>query len=258
MPPPFFKEGVAYCFAYVRMSAYSWRNRNPIYSLQTGFTHSHQYEDSAGQWVMIKVTGVLQTIFYARLQTGHIMVWWCPSVHSGLRPSVTVFRTFLLHALTYWADILHVTFFLWTFDQLRVSSISVKFCKSYVFFILKYWKYTVFRTFLLHALTYCTEISHMTLFYCTTGQVWVLSIGVNFWNVEYWKYTVFRTFLLHALTYWAEILHISLFYCTTDQVQVLSICVNFCSTKKVVRTYIMYLYQDKLISLNMNWNGNIY
>ena len=37
---------------------------------------------------------------YARLQTGRIMVWWCPSV----RPSV--FRTFLIHALTNWAETL--------------------------------------------------------------------------------------------------------------------------------------------------------
>ena len=34
-----------------------------------------------------------------------------PSVRPGLRPSVTVFRTFLLHALTYWAEILHMTLF---------------------------------------------------------------------------------------------------------------------------------------------------
>ena len=54
-----------------------------------------------------------------------------PSVHPGLRPSVTVFQIFLLHALTYWAEILHVTFFLWTFDQVRVSSISVNFRRSY-------------------------------------------------------------------------------------------------------------------------------
>ena len=50
------------------------------------------------------------SFLYARLQTGRIMVWWCPSV----RPSVTVFRTFLLHALTYWSEILCVTSFLCT------------------------------------------------------------------------------------------------------------------------------------------------
>ena len=44
---------------------------------------------------------------------------------------------------------------------------------------LEYWKYTVFRTFLLHALTYWAEILHMTLFYCTIDQVWVSSIFVG-------------------------------------------------------------------------------
>ena len=48
------------------------------------------------------------------------------------------------------------------------------------FWNLEYWKYTVFRTFLLHALTYWAEILHLTLFYCTTDQVSVLSISVNF------------------------------------------------------------------------------
>ena len=99
---------------------------------------------------------------------------------------------------------------------------------------LEYWKYTVFRTFLLHALTYWAEILHMTLFYHTTDQVRVSSILRQclwelcpFWKLEYWKYTVFRTFLLHALTYWAEILHMILFHRTTDQVRVSSICINF-------------------------------
>ena len=46
------------------------------------------------------------------------------------------------------------------------------------FWNLKYCKYTVFHTFLLHALTYWVEILHMTLFYCTTDQVWVSSIFI--------------------------------------------------------------------------------
>ena len=37
-----------------------------------------------------------------------------------------------------------------------------------------------FHTFLLHALTYWAEILHMTLFYCTTDQVRVLSIFCQF------------------------------------------------------------------------------
>ena len=49
-----------------------------------------------------------------------------------------------------------------------------------LFVNLEYLKYTVVRTFLLHALTYWAEILHMTLFYCTTDQVRVSSICVNF------------------------------------------------------------------------------
>ena len=47
----------------------------------------------------------------------------------------------------------------------------------------EYWKYTVFRTFLLHALKYWAEILHITLFYCTTDQIRVSSICVNFLGV---------------------------------------------------------------------------
>ena len=49
-----------------------------------------------------------------------------------------------------------------------------------LFVNLEYLKYTVFRTFLLHALTYWAESWHITLFYCTTDQVRVSSICVNF------------------------------------------------------------------------------
>ena len=51
------------------------------------------------------------------------------------------------------------------------------------FWNLEFWKYTVFRTFLLHALTYWAEILHMTLFYCTTDQVRVSSIASIFVGV---------------------------------------------------------------------------
>ena len=90
------------------------------------------------------------------------MVWLCMSVLSSLRPSVTVFCNFLLHALTYWAEILYVTFFSYSFDQVWVSSIFVNVCWSLCPFCnFKSWKYTVFRTFLLHALIYWAEFVHM-------------------------------------------------------------------------------------------------
>ena len=44
-------------------------------------------------------------------------VLWYGDVRPGLRPTLRpglrppVFRTFLLHALTYWAEILHMTLF---------------------------------------------------------------------------------------------------------------------------------------------------
>ena len=47
------------------------------------------------------------------------------------------------------------------------------------FWNLEYWKYAVFRTFLLHALTFWAGILYMTLIYCTTDQVWVSSIFVG-------------------------------------------------------------------------------
>ena len=83
---------------------------------------------------------------------------------------------------------IELKFYIWTLlhctaDQVRVSSICVIFCGSYApFWNLEYRKYTVFRTFLLHALPYWAEILHMTLFYCTTDQVWVSSICVNFYG----------------------------------------------------------------------------
>ena len=60
----------------------------------------------------------------------------------------TVFRTFLQHALTYWAEILYMFFFIWITDEVRVSSIHINFCMNSVpFWNLEYWKYTVFCAF---------------------------------------------------------------------------------------------------------------
>ena len=67
------------------------------------------------------------------------------------------------------------------------SSLSVitlrQFLKELCLFVnLEYGKYTVFRTFLLHALTYWAEIFHMTFFLCTSEQVRVSYFWVNFWR----------------------------------------------------------------------------
>ena len=52
-----------------------------------------------------------------------------PTLRPGLRPPV--FPTFLIHALTCWAEILHMNLFLCTTDQVWVSSHCVNFWRSY-------------------------------------------------------------------------------------------------------------------------------
>ena len=63
-----------------------------------------------------------------------------------------------------------------TTDQVRVTSIFVEVMPL---LNLEYWKYTIFHTFLLHALTYWAEFLQMTLSCCTTDQVRVSSIFVG-------------------------------------------------------------------------------
>ena len=69
-----------------------------------------------------------------------------------------------------------------------------------LFVNLEYSKYTVFRTFLLHALTYWAEILHMTLFYCTTDQVRVSSIFVGVMPLLELRILEIHSFLHFSLT----------------------------------------------------------
>ena len=62
----------------------------------------------------------------------------------------------------------------------RVVNLRQFLWKLCPFWNLEYWKYTAFRSFLLHALKYWAKILHMTLSYCTTDQVRESSISVNF------------------------------------------------------------------------------
>ena len=89
------------------------------------------------------------------------------------------------HIIPTWFDILSCNFaydFLLLYYRSHASVINLRqfLLELYPFWNLQYWKYTVFRTFLLHSLTYWAKILHMTLFYCTTGQVRVSSICINF------------------------------------------------------------------------------
>ena len=125
-------------------------------------------------------------VLYARLQTGLIVDWWCPSirqsVHPGLRPSVTVFHTFLPHiyASTYVAEML----FNFILLHVRSNLIVVKLCEYLLElchkWTLEYWEYTGFHVFLPHHLTYWLKILFFPFMKWTTGMEWVSSILVIF------------------------------------------------------------------------------
>ena len=205
------------------------------------------------------------------------------SIFVGVMPLLE-FRILEIHSfphfsLTYRAEILNMTLFYHTTGQVRVSSICVNFCGSYVPFgtwntrntqfsalfsnmlwdiELKFCIWLCFtvlqikfkcrqfasifvgvmpllelRMMKIHSFPHfpptCFDIlcwnfayDFVLPYYRSSSSVvnlcqflWELC---PFWNLEYSKYTVFRTFLQHALRYWAEILHMTLFYGTTDQV----------------------------------------
>ena len=200
------------------------------------------------------------------------------SVHPSVRPSdlrPPIFRTFLLHAFTYWAEILHMTLFWCTTDQVRLSSLCVNFYTP-VFRRDVLWygdvrpglhlglrpsvhpsvrpvsvrspsvlspsirspsvrspsaRFPHFSPTCFDILSWNFAYDFVLMYYRSSLSVITLRQFLKelclFVNLEYGKYTVFRTFLLHALTYWTEILHMTLFWCTTEQVRVSSLCVNF-------------------------------
>ena len=82
-------------------------------------------------------------------------------------------------------------------------------CELCPFWNSEYWKYTVFRTFFWHALTYWAENLHMALFYWNKDQLRLSSICVNFlwelcpfWNFEYLKYAVYFSVTCFGILSW--------------------------------------------------------
>ena len=106
-----------------------------------------------------------------------------PSVRPGLRPSVRPSVSFPHFSPTCF-EILSWNFvYHFILMHVRSSSNVINFCQFLLelcpFWTSNSYKYAVFRTFLLHPLTYWAEILHMTLFHRTTDQVRVPSICVN-------------------------------------------------------------------------------
>ena len=108
--------------------------------------------------------------------SGRIMVWWCPSGSPSARFPHFSPTCFDILSWNFAHDFV-LMYYRSSLSVVNLRQVLVELCP---FWNLEYWKYTVFRTFLLHALTYWVEILHMTLFYCTTDQVRVSSICVNF------------------------------------------------------------------------------
>ena len=80
------------------------------------------------------------------------------------------------------------------------------------FWNFEYWKYTVFRTFLLHPLTYWAESLHITLFFCTTDQVWESSICVYFGVMPLFELRILQIQFSALFSY--MLWHIELKFCT--------------------------------------------
>ena len=143
-----------------------------------------------------------------------------------------VFRIFLLHALIYWVQILYMTLFLCTTEQVWVSSFCFSFCMSYASLWTKNTRNTQFSALFSYMLLHIELKFRIWLCYTPVFRRDVLWYGdvrpsgspsespsvhptlrpsVRLSVRPGLRPPVFRTFLIHALTYWAEILHMTLF-----------------------------------------------
>ena len=133
----------------------------------------HRYQDT-----YLRAFTIVAILGRRLLSTYTTVVLWYCDVCPGLRPDVRVsvlqsqFSTLFSNML----DILswNVVCYIRLMDILSSSSFVnfrqflLELC---LFWHLEYWKFTIFRTFLLHDLTCWAEMLHMTLLYCTTDQV---------------------------------------------------------------------------------------
>ena len=103
-----------------------------------------------------------------------------------------VFRTFLLHALTYWVEILHMTSFCCTTDQVRVSSIFVGVMPLLELRIREIHSFPHFSLTRFDILSWNFAFDFVLLYYRSSLSVvnlreflWELC---PFWNLKYYKY----------------------------------------------------------------------
>ena len=213
----------------------------------------------------LSVVNFCQFLLYVRLQTGRIMVWWCPSGSpsdspSGLHPSVRVSVRPFSALFSYILWHIELKFCTWlqflkelclcefrigntqfsTLFSYMLWHIELKFCTWLCFTVLHikfecHHMASIFegviplcelRMYKIHSFLHfsptCFDIlswnfahDFLLMYYRTSLSVVPLRQSLKelclFWNLKYRKCTVFRSFLLHTLTYWAESLHMTLF-----------------------------------------------
>ena len=162
---------------------------------------------------------------FSVVNLGQFLLELCPFWNLKYR-KYTVFRTFLLHALTYWVEILHMTLFYCTTDQVRVSSIFIRPSSDGTYYGLVMSVRPSVSPSVRHSFPHFSPTSFDILIWnfvyqCIFMHVRSSSNAINFRHFlqelcsfltsNTYKYAVFRTFLLHALTYWVEILYMTLF-----------------------------------------------
>ena len=70
--------------------------------------------------------------YRSSLSVVNLRLFWSYASFRTYNTVNTVFCTFLLQALTYWAEILHMTLFCCSTGQRQVSSLGINFCRSNV------------------------------------------------------------------------------------------------------------------------------
>ena len=126
-------------------------------------------------------------------------------------------------------------YFVFLYYRSSLSVVNLRLFWSYASFRTWNTLNTVFHTFLLHTLTYWAEILHMTLFYCTTGQLRVCRQWASIFE-GVMSLLGLRILEIHNFPHFSpaffDILSWNFMYnfilCTYDQVRMPSISVTFC------------------------------
>ena len=157
--------------------------------------------------------------YRSSLSVVNLRLFWSYASFRTWNTVNTVFRTFLLHALTYWAEILHMTLFYCTTGQLRVfrqwASIFVGVMSLLGLRILEIHSFSHFSPTCFDILSW-NFVYHFIFMHVRSSSNAInfrhfLQELCSFLTSNSYKYALFRTFLLHALTCWVQILYMTLF-----------------------------------------------